>query len=1385
MKSKRKKQPEVQKRTQPKRHKQKIGEEVPSQTSRPAPASTNKENSGISNQKQRRANDVRNDDDDTVAKGKSIESRSSLMEAAKSGCRKCTLEWQTNTKDPTKHHDSCCPRANSSRLVNTQQQLNLNASKNSSRTPLPPNSSPIVEKKKAVKVIPRPLPPIREARHTCAPSTMTMADTSTNIGQTEQSIVIDVDSNLFNYALQKGFSAAFLRGKTEEELLGLLSSSRDGQQSVETILPPFIRDFIAEADRNNEIPAPRGTKWLSCPNPWGKIGHEEGDFVVISPFQSESTADMVSIFHQCSNGNIPKRFVANPLKEGSPYNDTHRSPARKGYSVLRLTRDRMGLRPWGFTVRLHEFGGACLVDSIEPLSPAEAADDISGWTDKGAPVGLQLHDMIICVNGKSVGCMTEAELQLDLELCGSEMTLVVARFDIEGNIDQDVTLADLAMEWNDIGAGAHPRKKTVCFEDEESSINRYDLDLIPKNTSIQVQERPDSESHDDGNDRPEPESQGDDNDDSANEEENENGNDGLDGAKDAASFDWVPRSTSELESKSDEVLMRQLINTVEAGKWKQGKDSQLAKLLAKRGFLAAANDERFQRFSCNSGGVTKEQVLEWMSRSETFQQYERTVRAKWSESTFQKKTWDALKDVGYTKVSGGGSGVLARYALPEDILSRELQFENVMNQNYQSDEEGTSEDDDGPEDTSFDRVPKVNSELESKSDEVLMRQLIDTVEAGNWDTHKGSQMAKLLARRGFLAAANDERFQRLSCNCGGVTKEQALEWMSRSETFQHYERTVRAKWSEGTLQNRTSDALKDVGYTKIRGGRSGGLARYDLPEDILSRELQLQNVTSQNYQSDDDATSDEEDSDNRKQGKSKIVAVENELESKTNEELMEMLREGIKVGALSQSARVLAKRACISAAQDEIIQKMYIESGGVTKAQIFDWMDKSETFHDFKDMVLTKTKEASFMNRLSVALTSAGYVRFGGGSNTRWALPEDIVPRVEIESAVGELHESENNASEKFESKSNEELMEMLKGGVKTWEWTQLSNVLAQRACLAAAEDEHIQQMNRVSGAVTKAEIIDWMDESETFHGYKEMVLTKTKEASFMSKLSDALKYTGYNRLGGGATTRWALPRDIADSENNASEKFDSKSNEELMEMLKGGVKSWEWTQLSNVLAQRACLAAAQSDHLRQMNRVSGGVTKTQIIDWINESTTFKQYENFVRKKVTEKTFENRMYDALTRTGYVRFGGGTNTRWVLPEEDTVPRVGNNVVPNASKQNEIENADSTAGTGKRKRSDTFAKRKKQFYLHSDDSQSSLEEESESEEEEEEDDDNPWLGCVCGRTHPPPIQVFWIQCGTCDAWHNVAEDCVGFSEEVADTIDDWHCWSCNPPCAGLNL
>ena len=138
-------------------------------------------------------------------------------------------------------------------------------------------------------------------------------------------------------------------------------------------LPSFITDFIPQSLDNCNVPTLRGSKWLSCSNPWGKISFEENDIVIISPFQSENAHNLIATFHLGPNGSAPKRFAFKPMERNSPYLKSHRSPERGGYTVLRLTRDKSCLIPWGFTVRNHEFGGACLVDSVEPLSPAEKA----------------------------------------------------------------------------------------------------------------------------------------------------------------------------------------------------------------------------------------------------------------------------------------------------------------------------------------------------------------------------------------------------------------------------------------------------------------------------------------------------------------------------------------------------------------------------------------------------------------------------------------------------------------------------------------------------------------------------------------------------------------------------------------------------------------------------------------------------------------------------------------------------------------------------------------------------------------------------------------------------------------------------------------------------
>lgn len=63
-----------------------------------------------------------------------------------------------------------------------------------------------------------------------------------------------------------------------------------------------------------------------------------------------------------------------------------------------------------------------------------------------------------------------------------------------------------------------------------------------------------------------------------------------------------------------------------------------------------------------------------------------------------------------------------------------------------------------------------------------------------------------------------------------------------------------------------------------------------------------------------------------------------------------------------------------------------------------------------------------------------------------------------------------------------------------------------------------------------------------------------------------------------------------------------------------------------------------------------------------------------------------------------------------------------------------------------------------------------------EEEWEDDQNAWNGCVCGEIHKKTTKVFWIQCDDCDSWFDVAEKCVGFTEDEAEDIGRWICWAC---------
>ena len=87
-----------------------------------------------------------------------------------------------------------------------------------------------------------------------------------------------------------------------------------------------------------------------------------------------------------------------------------------------------------------------------------------------------MHDMIISINGTTVGGMTEPEFQLELDICGPDVMLVVCRFDISEEVLDQIgststsnnALGDIAMDWNDIGAVAPLEQKRISFGGDDT-----------------------------------------------------------------------------------------------------------------------------------------------------------------------------------------------------------------------------------------------------------------------------------------------------------------------------------------------------------------------------------------------------------------------------------------------------------------------------------------------------------------------------------------------------------------------------------------------------------------------------------------------------------------------------------------------------------------------------------------------------------------------------------------------------------------------------------------------------------------------------------------------------------------------------------------------------
>jgi len=180
----------------------------------------------------------------------------SLIDGAKSGCQKCTLEWQTDEVDPSMSHDVCCPRVGKRAAPPSNNRPRLHS--------LNHGGSGSSQRKSSLNK---------------------QGTSSTSLAIGSRGTTGSLNSRNYNSSAASSVVKATSHSSTHRAYqptpspVPLSSSKRNNnqpppQQQRPQQLPAWIREFITEADQHNrDFTIPPKSKWMPCPNPWGKIAN--------------------------------------------------------------------------------------------------------------------------------------------------------------------------------------------------------------------------------------------------------------------------------------------------------------------------------------------------------------------------------------------------------------------------------------------------------------------------------------------------------------------------------------------------------------------------------------------------------------------------------------------------------------------------------------------------------------------------------------------------------------------------------------------------------------------------------------------------------------------------------------------------------------------------------------------------------------------------------------------------------------------------------------------------------------------------------------------------------------------------------------------------------
>ena len=143
------------------------------------------------------------------------------------------------------------------------------------------------------------------------------------------------------------------------------------------------------------------------------------------------------------------------------------------------------------------------------------------------------------------------------------------------------------------------------------------------------------------------------------------------------------------------------------------------------------------------------------------------------------------------------------------------------------------------------------------------------------------------------------------------------------------------------------------------------------------------------------------------------TSIQEQLDSMSTEDLLQQLNAALEKNIWDRRCQFMgatvAYRAVREAALSPEIQRLATD-GGISKAEVVDWIHASERFKDWAFIMQAKLEPKSYQSSISKAMARAGFERINNknfGRHVRWYLPADI-------------HENPNRQQIYLESKKHE-----------------------------------------------------------------------------------------------------------------------------------------------------------------------------------------------------------------------------------------------------------------------------------------------------------------------------------------------------------------------------